>query len=70
MGTKLVTGRPAEPVEGSVVRFTNFGTYPYAAIRVEGLWYLTQGKMARNSPKTWDDLLDWICNWDTLELLH
>ncbi|UJD21178.1 hypothetical protein SEA_SORORFAGO_81 [Mycobacterium phage SororFago] len=73
MGTKLITGRPAEPaVDGSVIKFMNFDNYPHAAIRVDGIWFLTQGKLARNSPKTWEELLDWIWEecWDTLELLH
>ncbi|QBP31097.1 hypothetical protein SEA_REFUGE_79 [Mycobacterium phage Refuge] len=73
MATKLLTGKPAEPSEdGSVVRFRKWDSaYSYAAIRIDGYWFLTQGKMARVSPRRWDEFLDWVGEegWPSLELL-
>ncbi|QDP44661.1 hypothetical protein SEA_NOTHINGSPECIAL_77 [Mycobacterium phage NothingSpecial] len=72
MATPLLTGRPAEPREdGSVIRFRKFDGYSYAAIRIDGIWFITQGKMARISPREWEDLLDWIepDGWPSMELL-
>ncbi|AEJ95056.1 hypothetical protein FGG22_gp033 [Mycobacterium phage Hammer] len=70
MATKLMTGRPVEPREdGSVVRFSKFGGYNYAAIRVEGMWYVTQGRRCYISQKYWDAFLDWVGEdcWGSLE---
>ncbi|QGJ90224.1 hypothetical protein PBI_SHEAKEIRA_78 [Mycobacterium phage SheaKeira] len=73
MARSLITGIPVEPAtDGSVVRFTKFGGYSYAAIRIDGTWFFTQGKMARISPRDWVDLLDWLgqANWHSLELME
>uniref|UniRef100_A0AAU8GQT9 Uncharacterized protein n=1 Tax=Mycobacterium phage BabyBack TaxID=3158877 RepID=A0AAU8GQT9_9CAUD len=77
MATKLLTGRPAEPEASNplaqpVIRFTKFTAYSYAAIRVSGLWYITQSKRSYISAKPWDELLDWIEreNWPSMELMH
>jgi hypothetical protein len=72
MAQKLYTGKPAEPTEpGAVVRFSKFGGYHFAAINIDGLWYLTQGKKGNVSQRSWDDFLDWVGkdDWPTLELL-
>ncbi|QGJ90978.1 hypothetical protein SEA_BIANCATRI92_80 [Mycobacterium phage BiancaTri92] len=73
MATPLLTGRPAEPAkDGAVIRFSKFEGYCYAAIRIDGIWFITQGKKAHISPREWDDLLDWIEpeNWASMELMH
>ncbi|QFP95559.1 hypothetical protein SEA_GAUGELDP_76 [Mycobacterium phage GaugeLDP] len=72
MATPLLTGRPAEPAEGSVIRFRKFTAYSYAAIRVSGLWYITQSKRSYISAKPWDEFLDWVEpeNWPSMELMH
>ena len=74
MATKLYTGRPAEPEAfGSVVRFNKYGGYQYAAINVEGLWYVTQSGKSRYAVPAWpwDEFLGFVGeeHWDTLELL-
>lgn len=72
MATKLLTSRPTEPaVDGSIVRFKHFTGYSYAAIRIDSMWFITQGKLARIPPKSWDVLLDWLepNNWESLELM-
>jgi hypothetical protein len=53
---------PAQPDQGSVVRFTALGTYRYAAIRMGAYWYVTSDGDRRSTalPKmTWDALLEW-----------
>ena len=76
MGVKLVAMRPAEPGEGSVIRFTNYDSkYTYAALRAGELWFITQdgtaGSWSRLGAMDWDELLDWLGtdNWYSLELL-
>lgn len=56
--------RPAEPVEGTVVRFalqyTGSGrVYTFAAICANSKWYVT-GNGALGRGVSWSDLLDWI----------
>lgn len=51
--------RMAEPDEGAVVRLTvqypeSPKIYTYAAVRIDGFWYLSGANAAR---KTWDELI-------------
>ena len=73
---------PVEPdEEGTVVRFTKWDGYHYAAIRGksnqsgDGIWYFTQDPTRtggnKMNPGTWRLVLETvgIRNWDTLEVL-
>lgn len=73
---------PSEPDGvGTVVRFTKWDGYHYAAIRGKddafgkGVWYFTQDPTRSGGnkmlPKNWVGLLDTVGerNWDTLEVL-
>ncbi|WP_099021203.1 hypothetical protein [Mycolicibacterium palauense] len=69
----------AQPVEpqsiGSVIRFTNWNGYLYAAIKLDKGWYVTQdgSRSARQGikPMTWEKLLEWVGvrNWEDMEVL-
>lgn len=65
---QALQNRPEEPTtddpDGALViwfrrRFQAGTAYTYAAVNVNGRWYLSGPKMAA-MPLTWDQLLDWL----------
>lgn len=57
-----------EPQNGSIIRFekrynpSDYVKYTFAALRVNGLWYLTGSGHTQHTPMKWDDLKTFIGN--------